>query len=99
MGPSLEQPRDIRVSLRSGGVRYVHYYYECYDPLQYCLIFPYGESGWYAGFPKKASIDLTLEPMEEDIEDSENDIIDPHMHQEADTLLAAEQTSTCLVIL
>lgn len=99
MGPSLEQPRDIRVSLRSGGVRYVHYYYGCYDPLQYCLIFPYGEPGWYAGIPKKTNIDLTLEPMEEDIEEFENNTIDPHMHQEADTLLAAEQTSTYSFIL
>ncbi|XP_057801972.1 uncharacterized protein LOC131017251 [Salvia miltiorrhiza] len=95
VGTSMEQPRDIRVNLRSGGVRYVHYYYGCYDPLQYYLIFPYGEPGWYAGIPKTIdNIDLNLDPTEQDTEDHENNTVDPHMHEEADTLLVAEQNST-----
>ncbi|XP_057775961.1 uncharacterized protein LOC130994867 [Salvia miltiorrhiza] len=94
VGTSMEQPRDIRVNLRSGGVRYVHYYYGCYDPLQYCLIFPYGEPGWYAGIPKTIdNIDLNLDLTEQDTEDHENNTVDPHMHEEADTLLVAEQNS------
>ncbi|XP_057778295.1 uncharacterized protein LOC130998777 [Salvia miltiorrhiza] len=94
VGTSMEQPRDIRVNLRSGGVRYVHYYYGCYDPLQYCLIFPYGEPGWYAGIPKTIdNVDLNLDQTEQNTEDHENNIVDPHRHEEADTLLVAEQNN------
>lgn len=27
----------------------MHYYFGCYDPLQYPLLFPNGESGWHQG--------------------------------------------------
>ncbi|CAH9052040.1 unnamed protein product [Cuscuta europaea] len=47
-----ESQRDIRVYAKRGRSHYVQYYYSCYDPLQYPLLFPYGESGWHAGIPK-----------------------------------------------
>ncbi|KAL6575232.1 hypothetical protein OROMI_012517 [Orobanche minor] len=43
------QPHDIRVYASSGKTHCIHYYYGCYDPLQYLLLFPYGESGWHTG--------------------------------------------------
>ncbi|GAA0147543.1 hypothetical protein LIER_07216 [Lithospermum erythrorhizon] len=37
---------DIRVYTKSGRSHRVYYYYECYDPLHYVLMFPNGEPGW-----------------------------------------------------
>ncbi|CAH9105004.1 unnamed protein product [Cuscuta europaea] len=51
-----QNSRDIRVYAKSGRSHSVQYYYGCYDPLQYPLLFPKGESGWHEGiqkFPKK----------------------------------------------
>jgi len=30
----------------------VNYYYGCYDPLQYPLLFPHGQNGWHCGIKK-----------------------------------------------
>ncbi|KAL6529910.1 hypothetical protein OROMI_028555 [Orobanche minor] len=49
-------PHDIRVCTSAGKTHRVHYYYGCYDPLQYPLLFPYGESGWHTGIVKLAPI-------------------------------------------
>ncbi|KAL0291595.1 UNVERIFIED_CONTAM: hypothetical protein Scaly_2631000 [Sesamum calycinum] len=40
------QSRDIRVYPKSGRSQKIEYYYGCYDPLQYPLLFPRGEPGW-----------------------------------------------------
>ncbi|KAL7174997.1 hypothetical protein ACSBR2_028742 [Camellia fascicularis] len=37
--------RDIIVHRKSSGSQRVLHYYGCYDPLQYPLLFPYGETG------------------------------------------------------
>ncbi|KAL6572294.1 hypothetical protein OROMI_013252 [Orobanche minor] len=42
-----DHPHDIRVCTSAGKTHRVHFYYGCYDPLQYPLLFPYGESGWH----------------------------------------------------
>nr|GMC82609.1 uncharacterized protein LOC109173038 [Ipomoea batatas] len=44
--------RDIRVFRKTGQSHSVKYYYGCYDPLQYPLLFPHGESGWHEGISK-----------------------------------------------
>nr|GMD91956.1 uncharacterized protein LOC109173038 [Ipomoea batatas] len=44
--------RDIRVLGKTGQSHSVKYYYGCYDPLQYPLLFPHGESGWHEGISK-----------------------------------------------
>ncbi|KAL6584876.1 hypothetical protein OROMI_004165 [Orobanche minor] len=41
--------RDIRVYTKCQESRSIHYYYGCYDPLQYPLLFPFGELGWHVG--------------------------------------------------
>ncbi|XP_019189454.1 PREDICTED: uncharacterized protein LOC109183853 isoform X2 [Ipomoea nil] len=43
---------DIRVFAKTGQSHSVKYNYGCYDPLQYPLLFPYGESGWHEGISK-----------------------------------------------
>ncbi|XP_074300391.1 uncharacterized protein LOC141631649 [Silene latifolia] len=45
----VHQPRrhDIVVYARSGVSHRVRHYYGCYDPLQYPLLFPYGDTGWH----------------------------------------------------
>ena len=37
----------------SGFSHRVWYYFGCYDPLQYPLLFPLDESGWHQGIKKK----------------------------------------------
>ncbi|XP_022891825.1 uncharacterized protein LOC111406669 [Olea europaea var. sylvestris] len=48
--------RDISIYGHSDDSPKVHYYYGCYDPLQYPLLFPYGESGWHEGIERCKSI-------------------------------------------
>ncbi|GAA0158473.1 hypothetical protein LIER_38660 [Lithospermum erythrorhizon] len=43
---------EIKVYTKSGRSRRVKYYYGCYDPLQYMLIFPNGEPGWHCNIPR-----------------------------------------------
>lgn len=43
---------DIRVYAHSNTSYRVKHYYGCYDPLQYPLLFPRGESGWHNGIMK-----------------------------------------------
>ncbi|XP_027177834.1 uncharacterized protein LOC113776981 [Coffea eugenioides] len=45
--------RDIRVHTHSGTSKNIQYYYGCYDPLQYSILFPFGDLGWHQGIPKK----------------------------------------------
>lgn len=44
--------RDITIYGHSGNSHRVHYYYGYYDPLQYPLLFPFGESDWHEGIQK-----------------------------------------------
>ncbi|KAK9733317.1 hypothetical protein RND81_04G059400 [Saponaria officinalis] len=39
--------QDIVVYTRSGASHRILHYYDCYDPLQYPILFPYGETGWH----------------------------------------------------
>nr|GME10446.1 ATP-dependent DNA helicase pif1-like [Ipomoea batatas] len=45
-GDGLDGNRNIRVHAHSGRSQYIQYYYGCYDPLQYPLLFPHGDIGW-----------------------------------------------------
>ncbi len=36
----------------SGSSHRVQCYFGCYDPLQYPLIFPYGDTGWHQGIER-----------------------------------------------
>ncbi|XP_019237975.1 PREDICTED: uncharacterized protein LOC109218112 [Nicotiana attenuata] len=42
----------IRIYTHSCKSQLVNYYYSCYDPLQYPLLFPYGQNGWHCGIKK-----------------------------------------------
>ncbi|XP_019236509.1 PREDICTED: uncharacterized protein LOC109216777 [Nicotiana attenuata] len=42
----------IRIYTNSNRSQLVNYYYGCYDPLQYPLLFPYGQGGWHCGIKK-----------------------------------------------
>ena len=50
--------RDIVVSAHGGDAHRIHYYFGCYDPLQYPLLFPYGETGWHRGIKKFGNHEL-----------------------------------------
>ncbi|XP_059629828.1 uncharacterized protein LOC132272751 [Cornus florida] len=45
--PDMRLERDIIVIAHSGRKHRVRHYFRCYDPLQYPLLFPYGEIGWH----------------------------------------------------
>ncbi|KAG5542824.1 hypothetical protein RHGRI_015805 [Rhododendron griersonianum] len=51
--------RDILVEKHDGHSVAIKYYYGCYDPLQYPLLFPYGEPGWHRGIKRNSSIGRT----------------------------------------
>ncbi|XP_070028735.1 uncharacterized protein [Nicotiana sylvestris] len=42
----------IRIYTHSNSNQLVHYCYGCYNPLQYPLLFPYGENGWHCDIQK-----------------------------------------------
>ncbi|XP_057801659.1 uncharacterized protein LOC131016887 [Salvia miltiorrhiza] len=44
--------RDIVVHAHSGDRHRIKHYYGCYDPLQYPLLFPMGETGWHQNIRK-----------------------------------------------
>ena len=44
--------KDIVVYSHAGYSYDVWYYYGCYDPLQYALLFPYGDTGWHEGIER-----------------------------------------------
>ena len=44
---------NIQVYTCGGSPRNIEQYYGCYDPLEYPLMFSFGELGWYQGIPKK----------------------------------------------
>ncbi|KAG5537194.1 hypothetical protein RHGRI_024582 [Rhododendron griersonianum] len=46
--------RDILVEKHDGHSVTIRYYYGCYDPLQYPLLFPYGEPGWHRGIKRNS---------------------------------------------
>ncbi|KAL6547449.1 hypothetical protein OROMI_023170 [Orobanche minor] len=54
----IDHPHDIRVCTSAGKTYRLHYYYGCYDPLQYPLLFPYGESGWHTRIEKLNPLDI-----------------------------------------
>ena len=49
-----DQPRgrNILVYNHSGGNHKVQYYFGCYDPLQYPILFPFGDTGWHQGIQR-----------------------------------------------
>lgn len=47
--------REIIVRNHDGHNHIIQYYYGCYDPLRYPLLFPRGEPGWHRGIKKKKS--------------------------------------------
>uniref|UniRef100_A0A803MEP6 Helitron helicase-like domain-containing protein n=1 Tax=Chenopodium quinoa TaxID=63459 RepID=A0A803MEP6_CHEQI len=46
-GTSAPLQRDIVVHAHSGAHHRILHYYGCYDPLQYAILFPYGQTGWH----------------------------------------------------
>nr|GMC58709.1 uncharacterized protein LOC109176597 [Ipomoea batatas] len=54
-GDGLDGNRNIRVHSHSGRSQYIQYYYGCYDPLQYPLLFPHGDIGWHEGIQRVSS--------------------------------------------
>ena len=52
---SSEQVHDIVVSAHSGDFHAISYFLGCCDPLQYPLLFPYGDTGWHRGIRKRTN--------------------------------------------
>ena len=44
--------RHIQIYTKEGHSHRIQYYYGCYDPLQYPLLFPFGEIGWHPGIQR-----------------------------------------------
>lgn len=87
-----EHPHDIRVHTHSDKQHNIQYYYGCYDPLQYPLLFPYGEPGWHAGI-SKLPIGGRLNYLGESSNCDGQHIIQPEHHADPEKLLAEEHES------
>ncbi|KAL6543536.1 hypothetical protein OROHE_010158 [Orobanche hederae] len=83
------QPHDIRVYASSGTTHCVHYYYGCYDPLQYPLLFPYGESGWHTGIHRVSLVSAATNARSRK-QCSGQEVVFPRSHLSGDSILAAE---------
>ncbi|XP_042941237.1 uncharacterized protein LOC122275954 [Carya illinoinensis] len=61
-----QKGRDIIVFNKTGGSHIVQYYFGCYDPLQYPLLFPFGDSDWHQGIKKveRETISLNAQALE-----------------------------------
>lgn len=58
---------DITVSSHSGETHKVNYYFGCYDPQQYPLLFPHGDTGWHQGIDKVNIRRKQVVPLDEDL--------------------------------
>ncbi|KAL6501969.1 hypothetical protein OROGR_027102 [Orobanche gracilis] len=83
------QPHDIRVYAFPGKTHCVHYYYGCYDPLQFPLLFPYGESGWHTGI-RRVSLTSVVTHARSHHQCSGQEIVYPRGHYSGESILAAE---------
>ncbi|KAG7986452.1 hypothetical protein I3843_03G080700 [Carya illinoinensis] len=79
-------PRDIFVFNHIGGSHLVQYYFGCYDPLQYPLLFPFGDIGWHQGIQRinKRSASVSTN-------NSTAELLNPHQSTSAEQLLRREQ--------
>lgn len=84
---STQRTRDILVFGKSGCNHKIMHYYSCYDPLQYPLLFPYGEAGWHEGI-KKSKKKTKAQPTQND------DSTRPMNMQTEDDLIRKEKTGT-----
>ncbi|XP_060959102.1 uncharacterized protein LOC115699801 [Cannabis sativa] len=75
--------RDIFVYNYDGGKHKVQYYYGCYDPLQYPILFPHGDCGWHQHI-KRIGGHTTRSNVR-------SPTIDPQQSTTAEELLAAEE--------
>ncbi|XP_019231846.1 PREDICTED: uncharacterized protein LOC109212634 [Nicotiana attenuata] len=50
-GSAIHTPH-LQIYTHSDKTQRVNYYFGCYDPLQYPLLFPHGQSGWHCGIKK-----------------------------------------------
>ncbi|PON70500.1 DNA helicase Pif1-like [Trema orientale] len=82
--------RDIIVSCHDGESHKIHYYFGCYDPLQYPLLFPYGETGWHQGIQKYIT-------KKEKLSCHNENLINAHAVGSASKLIAAETRGTLRV--
>ncbi|KAL6586200.1 hypothetical protein OROMI_002844 [Orobanche minor] len=82
------QPHDIRVYASSGKTHCVHYY-GCYDPLQYPLLFPYGESGWHTGIRRVSLVSAATDAQSRK-QCSSQEVVYPRGNLSGESILAAE---------
>ncbi|KAL5579704.1 hypothetical protein UlMin_012146 [Ulmus minor] len=75
--------RDIIVHSYIGFKHKVEYYFGCYDPLQYPLLFPFGEPGWHQGI-------LKVNKTQKELFCEGQDIVNPQIIHSATELLKNE---------
>lgn len=83
-----EGRRDIQVRTHTNQSRKIEYYFGCYDPLQYPLMFPRGEVGWHQGIPKKNDNQTRKRGR---LKNQGSSLICPRNAMNADSLLLSEE--------
>ncbi|XP_027076803.1 uncharacterized protein [Coffea arabica] len=80
--------RNRQVYTCGGSPRNIQYYYGCYDPLQYPLMFPFGELGWHQGIAKKG---IKTRNRKQKTKNASAEMIAPATALSADQLLYNEE--------
>ncbi|KAL6564974.1 hypothetical protein OROMI_016424 [Orobanche minor] len=83
------QPHDIRVYASSGKTHGIHYYYGCYDPLQYPLLFSHGESGWHTGIHRMSLVSAATDARSRK-QCRGQEVVFPRSHLSGESILSAE---------
>ncbi|KAL6578974.1 hypothetical protein OROMI_009190 [Orobanche minor] len=83
------QPHNIRVYAYSGKTYCVHYYYGCYDPLQYPLLFSHGESGWHTGIHRVSLVSAATNARSRK-QCRGQEVVFPRSHLSGESILATE---------
>lgn len=86
------RPHEIRVYTHLDKTHYIQYYYGCYDPLQYPLLFPYGEPGWHVGIKRIAKRGPHTGVANSTSSRGQPAVL-PHLHRTGEELLQREQQS------
>ena len=83
--------RDIIVRSHMGFSYNVKYYFGCYEPLQYPLLFPHGDTGWHQGIVK-------INTKNKGATCRGQDLVAPNVNSSADELICQERQGTSIII-
>ncbi|KAJ2913452.1 hypothetical protein MD484_g6981, partial [Candolleomyces efflorescens] len=93
-----EEPRDIVIRLQGGGLHRISDLHPAYSPLQYPLLFVYGERGWSPDLKLRAKSDLSVESQRRMSQTQYAAFRLQQRRDEAETLIRGGRLFTCYIV-